>query len=151
MRLWTLYYFSPLFFSSDRFKWNWLPIKSTACLHYHLAVLQWTDHRAPPAMLLIQLGQIKARGSVNVYSRHEKCFDLSSLLYNKIWWDHANLPITASGKIPCGVLSEVRSVGKGAILCHLPQFEYGSRAPKPGYPGGGIPGSVRILGQVTQF
>ena len=31
---------------------------------------------------------------------------------------------------------------------HLPQYEYGSRVP---YPGGGIPGSVRILGQVTQF
>ena len=40
-----------------------------------------------------------------------------------------------------------------AILCHLLQYEYKSRVHKPVYEakGDGVPGSIRILGQVTQF
>ena len=41
------------------------------------------------------------------------------------------------------------------VTCPSMKYGYGSRVPKPGYEaepsGGGIPGSVRILGQVTQF
>ena len=58
-----------------------------------------------------------------------------------IWWQ-------THSTVPCEMLYRLVWV---AILCHLPQYEYGSRVPKPGYEGGGIPGSVRILGQVTQF
>ena len=47
--------------------------------------------------------------SVNVYSRHGQCFDLS-LLLDKAGGNHADLPVTTAPEIPFGVLQEVISV-----------------------------------------
>ena len=72
----------------------------------------------------------------------------------------------------CPLAIECRSIGSCSSnglcerlyvlpkLCHLPQYEYGSRDPPPGYSGSVIirripgfreSGSVLILGQVTQY